>query len=132
MSDTLTVFRSADPSAQDDALQIMELLASAGIAATLADDATPGVPEGAWEVRVAPEKASEAEALIAGNPPDDVMKILNETHDLDLVTVYEGTGANSDMEALTIKSLLEANGIYAVLVSDSRLRPLPDAVRVAR
>jgi len=51
---------------------------------------------------------------------------------LDLVTIFESAGSNAEMEALDVKALLEANGIEAVIVGDSRFPNLPEAVRVAR
>ena len=132
MKDLVTVFRSADEDAQDDAAEIAEMLKSEGIEATVLDDRAPGVPEGAWEVRVPKADTARAETLIAGMPerlnPD-------ESHDLDLVTVYQsGDGsAEGEMEALMVKDVLEAAGIYAVLVGgDVPIPSLNHQVKVAR
>src|SRR5207248_2748023 len=64
MEHTVTVFRSADLSAEDDVRAVIDMLAAEGIAGTVLDDNSPGVPEGAWEVRVAPDKSAQAEALV--------------------------------------------------------------------
>jgi uridylate kinase len=55
-----------------------------------------------------------------------------ESHDLDLVTVFQSAGTTSDMEALSVQSLLEASGIAAVVVSAEVLPNLPEEVRVAK
>jgi hypothetical protein len=54
------------------------------------------------------------------------------SHALDLVTVFRSAGAFSDFQAISIEALLKSNGIPVVLVSDSRLPPLEDQVRVPR
>ena len=51
---------------------------------------------------------------------------------LDLVTIFQSAGAQAEMEALDVKALLEADGIEAVLVGDSRFPNLPEEVRVPR
>jgi hypothetical protein len=55
-----------------------------------------------------------------------------ESHDLDLVTVFQSAGTTSDMEALSVQSLLEASGIAAVVVNAEMLPNLPEEVRVAK
>jgi hypothetical protein len=55
-----------------------------------------------------------------------------ESHDLDLVTVFQSAGTTSEMEALSVKSLLEASGIAAVVVGTQPLPSLPEEVRVAQ
>lgn len=50
---------------------------------------------------------------------------------LDLVTVFTGDGATGEMQAEEIHSLLDAAGIYAVIVGSSALPNLPFEVRVA-
>lgn len=130
MQEPVTVFRSADENARDDAAGVAELLKSQGIEALLLDDRAPGVPEGVWEVRVEAAEASRAETLLAESrePPD-------ESHDLDLVTVFRsGDGSSEgDMEALTVKNLLDAAGFDAVLVGAKVPFPnLTQEVRVPR
>jgi len=131
MNDFVTVYRSADDDATDVAASITELLKSQGIDAVLLDDQAPGVPQGAWEVQVPAADAKRAEDAIAATPhlaPD-------QSHDFDLVTVYRsGDGSSEgDMEALTIKNLLETAGIEAVLVGgDVPIPSLNHEVKVAR
>ncbi|HLX43010.1 MAG TPA: DUF2007 domain-containing protein [Bryobacteraceae bacterium] len=127
--ETVTVFRSADPGAQDDAAKVAELLTAQGVAATVLDDSAPGVPAGAWEVRVAASDSARADALIAANPIEDEFANPSESHAFDMVTVFR-TGAES--EAMTVHALLQSNGIDAMLVGDARLPNLPEQVRVPR
>jgi len=60
------------------------------------------------------------------------MEPREESHDLDLVTVFQSAGTTSDMEALAVQSLLGASGIAAVVVSAEMLPNLPEEVRVAK
>ncbi len=46
-AEMVTVFRSADQDAEEDARAIKDLLASQEIAAVVLDDSAPGVPSGA-------------------------------------------------------------------------------------
>ena len=55
-----------------------------------------------------------------------------ESHDLDLVTVFQSAGTTSDMEARSVQSLLEASGIAAVVVNAEMMPNLPEEVRVAK
>jgi hypothetical protein len=57
---------------------------------------------------------------------------MDASHDLDLVTVFRTASTISDFEAMSVKALLESNGITAVIIGDSRYPNLPDEVRVAR
>jgi hypothetical protein len=130
--DLVTVYRSADENAREDAAEVAEILKAEGIEATVLDDSAPGVPEGAWEVRVSAANAARAEAIIAASPENLAP---DESHDLDLVTVYQsGDGsAEGEMEALMIKDVLENAGIYAVLVGgDVPIPSLNHQVMVAR
>jgi NADH/NAD ratio-sensing transcriptional regulator Rex len=132
MDSEVTVFRSADATAQEDAAAIQEMLVDEGVQAVLLDDHAPGVPSGAWEVRVAAADSARAEALIAAHPVEDEFADVDASADLDLVTVFRSAGNTGEMEAQQVKSLLESNGLEAVLVADARLPNLPDEVRVAR
>jgi putative signal transducing protein len=127
--ETVTVFRSADPNAQDDAAKIAEMLQTNGVTATLLDDSAPGVPEGVWEVRVAAAHSSQADELIAAHPIQDELSNPSQSHAFDMVTVFR-TGA--EMEAMTVHALLQSNGINAMIVGDARLPNLPEQVRVPR
>lgn len=126
----LTVFRSADENAEDDARAIAELLNQSSIPATLLDDSEPGVPEGAWEVQVAEADSSRADALIATHPLDTPP---DGSHDFDMVTVFRSAAAGTtESEALNVKGVLEANGLAAEIVGDTRYPNLPQHVRVPR
>jgi Putative prokaryotic signal transducing protein len=124
----ISVFRSMDEDAAEDADCIVELLTDAGIQAVLLDDSAPGVPEGVFEVRVPAADAARAEQLIAENPPGDAEEV-DPSPGFDLETIASGA---SEMEATGIKNVLDANGITAVLVGDSVLPMLTFQVRVAR
>jgi len=127
--ETVTVFRSADPTAQDDATKIAAMLNAQGVPATLLDDSAPGVPTGAWEVQVSNSDTARADVLIAAHPIEDEFANPSGSHRLDMVTVFR-TGAES--EAMTVQALLESNGIEAMMVGDARLPNLPEQVRVPR
>lgn len=123
------MFRSMDADAKEDADVIMDLLTDAGIPATLRDDSAPGVPEGVFEVQVPGNQAARAEELIAENPlPDDAEEV-DPSSGLDLETVASAT---TEMQAMSIKNLLESNNVATVLVGDSVLPNFPFEVRVAR
>jgi hypothetical protein len=136
MEELVTVFRSGDESAEEDATAIADLLRNSGISPTLLDDDAPGVLEGVWEVRVAPADAARAEQLIAARDmPQDEFAAPDHSHELDFATVFSsGDGSReSEAEALTVKSLLEANGIYAISAGEGV--PIPSLgweIRVAR
>ena len=117
-----------DAEAKEDAENIVELLTDAGIQAVLLDDSAPGVPEGVFEVQVPAADAARAEELIAENPPPEEAEEVDDSSALDLETIASAT---SEMEAMSIKNLLESNDIAAVLVGDSVLPNFPFEVRVA-
>lgn len=133
-AEMVTVFRSADDDAEDDARAIQELLSTEGIDAALLDDSAPGVPEGAWEVRVAPGDSTRSEELIASAKlPDEDLTNVSASANFDAVTVFRSRGGtNSEMEAMSVKALLESAGINAILVGDSVLPNLSFEVQVAR
>ena len=124
----VTVYRSMDADAKEDADCIQELLTDEGIQAVVLDDSAPGVPEGVFEVRVPSADAARAEELIAENPPSEEAEEVDDSPALDQETI---ASAASEMEAMSIKNLLESNGIAAVLVGDSVLPNFPFEVRVA-
>jgi len=125
----VTVYRSMDEDARDTCDAIRDFLVSQNIAAEIVDDSAPGVPQGTFEVRVAAPDSSRAEKLIAQNSPAKG----DATARFDLETVFHSEGSTTaEFEALSVKNLLEANGISAVLVGDSVLPNFPFEVRVAR
>lgn len=124
----ITVYRSMDPSAKEDAENILEMLTDAGIPAVMLDDSAPGVPEGVFEVQVPAADAARAEELIEENPPPDEVEEVDNSAALNLETI---ASAASELEATGIKNFLESNGIAAVLVGDSVLPNFAFEVRVA-
>jgi len=130
----VTVYRSMDSNAKEDSETIIDLLSGNGISAVMVDDSAPGVPEGTFEVRVPSADASRAETLIAENPlPDDVEEV-DDSENLDLVSIFRADGSSpmAEVEAMGIKNVLEANGIGAVLQGSSVLPNLSFEVLVAR
>jgi len=127
----VVVFRSGDHSAEEDAEEVRALLEEAGLAPLVCDDSIPDVPPGVWEVRVPAAQAARAEELIrtAAETPREPG---NPSHELDLETVFDALGATAEMEALSVRSLLEANGIQAVLVGAPLYPNFRFLVRVPR
>jgi len=125
----ITVYRSMDPSAEEDCRAILDTLTNAGVPAVLVDDNARGVPEGVWEVQVAAADAERADRVIAAIPPPGV----DPSHELDLVPIYRsGTPTVGAVEMMGIRSLLEANGIMAVSTGDSVQPELPFTLSVPR
>ena len=133
-SDLVTVYRSMDATAKEDCEVILDILSEEGISAVTVDDSAPGVPEGAYEVRVPASDAARAEKLIDENPLPDEVEEVDDSSNLDLETVFhiEGSSVTGELQAMSIKNLLESNGIAAVLVGDSVLPNFPFEVKVAR
>jgi len=128
----VTVFESADADALEQANWVRDLLAGTGsIASEVFDHSAPGVPSDAFQVRVPPEQREEAERVIEtrkGGAPG----ALDPSHDLDMVPVFIAEGAGSEMLAMGIRSVLDAQGIPSVLVSSSPYPSLPFEVRVPK
>jgi hypothetical protein len=133
-TEMITVFRSADTDAEEDARAIGELLTAQGIDAIVLDDSAPGVPAGAWEVRTSPADSGRAEEIIAEAPlPETELTEVSADPELEAVTVFRArSSVTSEMEATSVKGVLEASGIAAILVGDARLPNLPFEVRVAK
>jgi hypothetical protein len=126
--DLVTVYRSMDATAKDDCESIVEMLNEEGISAVMVDDSAPGVPEGTYEVRVPARDAAKAEKMIEENPLPDEVEEVDDSSALDLETVFIAP----EMEAMSVKNLMESNGIAAVLIGDSVLPNFPFEVKVAR
>jgi len=126
--DLVTVYRSMDATAKDDCESIIEMLSEEHISAVMVDDSAPGVPEGTYAVRVPKRDAAKAEKLIEENPLPDEVEEVDDSSALDLETVFVAP----EMEAMSVKNLMESNGIAAVLVGDSVLPNFPFEVKVAR
>lgn len=132
MESPVTIFRSADGSAEDDAARIQRILAAEGIASRIADAKAPGVPSGTWEVRVAAADELRASQAVASYTAAQESAEVDPSADLDLVTVFRASGQTAEMEALELQTLLDAGGIDAVIVGDSRFPNLAQDVRVPR
>jgi hypothetical protein len=130
-NDLVTVFRSADPDAEEQAVVVRDMLANANIEAELFDDAAPGVPEGAREVRVPVQQAEAAERLL-NDPRDLTPASVDLSHDLDMVTVFASDAADGELVAMGIRSILEAHDIPSVLISGPMFPSLPFEVRVPK
>ena len=132
-TDLVTVYRSMDATAKSDCEVIADLLSAEGLRPVTFDDSAPGVPEGVYEVRVPGEQARTAEEIIAANPLADEVPEVDNSSDLDLETIFQAAGtATAEMEAMGIQSVLESNGVAAVIVGDSVLPNLGFEVRVAK
>ena len=131
MKDSVTVFRSSDPSAHEEATAVLELLTNHGLSGGLTGDSARAVLSGVWEVQVESKYSAEAAALITDSREDNVSNV-SASHDLDLVAVFRSAGYTSEIEVLSVKGILDAAGIYAMIESDPRFPNLPAEVRVPR
>jgi hypothetical protein len=57
---------------------------------------------------------------------------LNTSHDLDLVPVFSSSNYDAEMQAMTIHSILQANGLPSVFVGDPVIPSLEFQVQVPR
>jgi len=137
--DFVTVFRSADPSAKQDAEAARVRLSEAEIHAIVVGDDTPGVVEGAWEVRVPTADADRAEAIVdaaepAPQPEEDETEVdtAAQSHDLDFVTLFSSQSLNAEMEAISIQSILDAAGIPSQVIGSAQIPTLGFELRVPR
>jgi len=65
-------------------------------------------------------------------PEEGEFEEIDSSPDLDLVTLFSSSAIDSEMEANTIKGMLEANGIPAVVVGASTIPSLEFQVQVPR
>lgn len=132
----VTVFRSADSSAKADAEVIRERLIQAGIDAIALGDESPGVIVGAWEVRAPFADRQRAEAIVEAPPPEeeDEEEVTEEgfSGDLDFVAIFSGQAPDAEMETISIRSVLEANGVPCVVIGSAQIPSLPFEVRVPK
>ncbi len=63
-------------------------------------------------------------------PQEDVTG--DESHDLDMVAIWSSNGSEAEMEAEIIRSLLDANGIPAVIAGATEIPPAGFQVQVPR
>ena len=127
----VTIFRSADSSAEEDAAEVRDVLLAGGVQARILGGSDPGVPAGAVEVRVPAGLEARAEQLLKSaetidSPPGD------SSHALDLEVVFEGVGTSAEMEVLGLRSVLDAYGIPSVLVGAPQVPTLPFLLKVPR
>ena len=128
----VTVYRSMDQSAKQDCETLTDLLTGEGLSPVILDDSAPGVAVGTFEVRVRSAEVARAEGLIDANPLTEVDQV-DPGHELDLETIYHSEGSSTaELEATAIKSVLESDGVTAVIFGDSVLPNLPFEVRVAK
>ena len=124
MSELVTVYRSADSSAQKEAHQVAAMLVREGISATLLDDRAPGVIVGSVEVRVPSADSERADELIKKNPPDP-----DAPDEYELVSVFTA-GRDGRSELIAVKGLLESGGIFAVVRNDIAELPVDAALEL--
>ena len=72
-----------------------------------------------------PSDRGRAEELVATMNDEDEEEI-DESHALDLETVFSTGSGSTEMEAQTIQNILQANGIEAVVVGGT---PIPAPAR---
>lgn len=65
-------------------------------------------------------------------PESEEPQEVDTSPDLDMVALFSSSNHKAEMEALSIQSLLEANGIPSVLVGPSTIPSLEFQVRVPR
>lgn len=126
----VTVFRSADDAAAEDAADVRDILAEAGFPVSLRDDEQPGVPKGAWEVCVPAGQEEAALAAIAA--AQQAAPLPDASHSLDMETILEVVGTTAEFEALAVSSVLEAAGIPNEILGGSQMPNLPLQVKVPR
>jgi hypothetical protein len=127
----VTVFRSADPDAEEQVAAVRELLQEAGLTAEVLDDSAPGVPAGAFEVRVPAGEQEEAERLLELEH-GEVSGPLDISHDYDMETVFASDAPDAELLVAGIQSILEGQGIPCLTTSGSVFPNLPYEVRVPR
>ncbi len=123
------VFRSAEPSALDEASAVLDLLVEAGLNPAILTDQYPGVPEGAVEVRVPAEEEAAALASIDEASVAVVEEGDNSTA-MDLVEVYQGSGTTAEIEAMSVRAVLDAYQIPNVVSGGASMPNLPVVVKV--
>lgn len=127
-AEMVTVFRSADAGANEEASAILDLLADAGLNAMLLTDEYPGVLQGTTEVRVPAEE--EEAALDAIDAANGGAVEGSPSHGYDLVELYRGQGTTGEVEAMSIRAVLDANHVPSVLIGSMQLPSLPFRVMV--
>ncbi len=127
----VTVFRSADADAEEQAAAVRDVLLKANLTADVFDDSAAGVPEGAFEVRVPSSQQADAEQALASQT-DFTPHVLDVSHDLDMVAIFRSETSDAELLTTQIRSVLDAHEIPSVLVSGSMFPSLPYEVRVPK
>jgi len=117
-----------DASAKEDCETIAGMLTEHGLSSKIVHDSALGV----YAVQVSEADAAAAERLIDQDRVAEDATEVDDSPNLDLETIFEAVGITAEMQALSIKNVLEANGIAAVMGGNSVLPYLPFEVKVAR
>lgn len=130
--DYVTVYRSADSDAKEQAQDAAQRLRVEEIDVRIYDPDAPGVPIGTYEVRVPPDRLSAAERILASHRVEEPAEEGDPTHALDLVTVFSSGKHDAESEALAIQGMLEAAGVEVVMIISTPIPSLPWEVKVSR
>lgn len=128
-ADLVTVYRSGDNDAETDATEVHELLLQSGLNPVLLNDSEPGVISGSWEVRVPHAEVVSAEDLINFEEVEE-LDSPDPSAELDSVTIADLQGTTGEIEAMGIKSILDASGIPNFISGASTLPSLSFLVKV--
>jgi len=127
-NEMVTVFRSADSTATEEASAIVDMLADAGLNAMLLTDEYPGVLQGTVEIRVTAEEEEAALDVIDSQSAGEADG--TASHSYDLVELYNGQGSTGEVEALSIRAVLDASHIPSVLIGSPTMPNLAFRVMV--
>jgi hypothetical protein len=127
MTELTTIYRASDRNAETDATALKNMLIQNGVDASVVDTGS-----GAWEVQVPDSDAEEARHWLAQVRPEEATTQANPSSEYDFVSIATTDGAISEIEAMSIQSILDANGINCVVVGASALPNLGYEVRVPR
>ena len=94
-------------------------------------DDSPGVVQGYAKCASPRTRSQQAESLLASFDPD-APQLADPSAELDTVPIASMMGATGEIEAMGVKSVLDAAGIAKILVGDSTLPNLEFHIRVAR
>lgn len=127
MTDLTTVYRANNRNAETDATAMKNMLVQNGVDAVVVD---PG--NGVWEVRVPSAQETEAAEWLAKVKPEDSTSESDPSSEYDFVPVATTDGAMSEIEAVSIQSILDASGVNCIVVGATTLPNLGFEVRVPR
>ena len=127
--DLVTVFRVGDAGRVLPLEEAKRLLAEAGL--EVHEFGAEAGLESA-ELRVPAQDSGRAEDLLKSASDAEHLTLPDATHFQDPVVVFEAEDVNAGLDGLNIHSLLEANGVPALLQQDSALPVLRVEVMVSR